>query len=352
MIYCINNLKKGRNHAGSKAPSDMFEIAKKNGAGEIKFFEPKYHKNIILTRIFALPTGILNWVRLDRTVQKGDWVILQHPNENLVVANRYIDIMREKGIHFIALIHDLDSIRKNLTAEGGSLEKRNLNADDILLKKCDYIICHNESMKKYMIQKGFEKNRIVCLEIFDYLHDSKLIDTRSKEKSVIVAGNLLRGKCEYLYKLCSMESLPFHLHLFGPNYEGPKDTSFVSYHGICNPDELPSKLEGAFGLVWDGTEIDQCAGNAGEYIKYNNPHKCSLFLASNMPVIIWKQAALASFVEENGVGITVDSILDIGDAIDHLSNDDYTEMVENTKKIGHKLRDGYYLTKALETLNY
>ncbi|MEQ3072851.1 hypothetical protein [Blautia wexlerae] len=347
MLYCINNLKKGRNNAGSKAPADVYEIAKEYGALEIKFYEPKLRKKVFLTRITALPVGIQNWNRLNKKVKAGDWVLLQHPNENLVVANYYIDIVKRKNVHFIALIHDLDSLRKSLTINDKRLQKRNFKADTLLLKKCDYIICHNEYMKKYLLEQGFDKNRIVCLEIFDYLHKSKLIKTKSKEKSVAIAGNLIEGKCGYLYKLCTRNNLPFFIHLFGPNYEGPVKKSFLMYHGACNPDELPEKLEGSFGLVWDGTEIDKCAGNAGEYIKYNNPHKCSLFLASNMPVIIWKHAALAEFVVKNGVGITIDSLLEIGEAIDKISNQEYEKMVENTKKIGEKLRDGHYLKSAL-----
>jgi hypothetical protein len=351
MIYCINNLKKGQNHAGSKAPADVFEIAKKNGAGEIRFYEPKRFNNLTLRRLGALPVGISNWIRLDRTVKKNDWVILQHPNENIVIANRYIDrLKKRKNIHFVGLIHDLDSIRKSLIHGDDVLSSRNEAADDVLLKKCDLIICHNEKMKEYLVCHGFEENRVVCLEIFDYLHDCRLPEKRVREKSVVVAGNLLRGKCEYLYKLCDMESLPFNFHLFGPNYEGKKSSAFVNYHGVCTPDELPGKLEGSFGLVWDGTEIDRCAGNAGEYIKYNNPHKCSLFLSSNMPVIIWKQAALADFVEKNGVGITVDSLLDIGEAIDRLSDKEYAEMLERTRKMGEKLREGYFLKKAMKAI--
>ena len=50
---------------------------------------------------------------------------------------------------------------------------------------------------------------------------------------------------------------------------------------------------------------------------------------------------------KNGVGITIDSLLEIGEAIDKISNQEYEKMVENTKKIGEKLRDGHYLKSAL-----
>ena len=112
MLYCINNLKKENHTAGSKAPADCFRIAKSIGAQEIVFLHVKPHKKLTVTRFFAFWEGLKNWINLFRKVERGSWVVLQHPNENILVANHFIDICKKcKNIHFIALIHDLDSIR-------------------------------------------------------------------------------------------------------------------------------------------------------------------------------------------------------------------------------------------------
>ena len=47
-------------------------------------------------------------------------------------------------------------------------------ADNQVLRYFDKIICHNDYMKKYLIEKGFEENKLVSLEIFDYLTDSPM----------------------------------------------------------------------------------------------------------------------------------------------------------------------------------
>lgn len=347
MIYCTNHKKKGET-AGAKAPSDIFRIAKECGAKELPFEVVKSYKNLSITRIFSFFIGLKNWKNVLNVVEEDAWIIIQHPNENIFVANKFIDICRrKKRSHFIAIIHDLDSIRQNLFYKDSNLSKRNNLADQILLKKCDFIICHNMSMKQYLINNGFKKETLITLEIFDYLHNCLLPETRKKEKSVVIAGNLNENKCEYLYKLMKQGNVDFRMELFGPNFNIVNVPAFVNYHGICKAEELPGKLEGAFGLVWDGKEIDKCAGNAGEYIKFNNPHKCSLFLASHMPVIIWKYAALAPFIEKNHVGLLVESLLDIGEAIDNISDEEYMVMVENTKMIGEKLRSGYFFKEAL-----
>lgn len=347
MLYCTNHKKKGET-AGAKAPADIFTIASECGAKELGFEVVKSYKNINITRLAAFFTGLKNWRNVIKTIEKDSWIIIQHPNENIMIANKYIDICQKwKNARFIAIIHDLDSIRHNLLYNNSDLSKRNNLADDGILKKCEYVICHNEAMKKYLLSKDFDEKKIITLGIFDYLHNCILPEKRKKEKSIVIAGNLSRNKCEYLYKLMEQPALSFNLELFGPNFLSEKIPDFVKYRGVCKPDQLPGKLEGSFGLVWDGTEIDRCVGNAGEYIRYNNPHKCSLFLASNMPVIIWREAALAPFIEENGVGITVDSLLDIGEKIAELSDKEYEQMVENTKRIGKKLREGYYFRKAI-----
>ena len=349
MYYCMNNLKKGQNTAGIKAPKDVFEICSDCGFQEIKFFEPEKHKSVFLTRIGAVPTGIRNWMRLQNSTKSGDWVLIQHPNENIVVGNYYIKRLKKKGIHFIALIHDLETLRKSLSDIDAGLEKRNSTADNSILSMCDYIICHNSSMKQYLVQKGFEETKIFELGIFDYLYSNDVKTVRVKNSPVVIAGNLQKGKCDYLYKLMDFDSIPFAINLYGPNYSGG-DKKNIHYFGSFPPDDLPGKLEGSFGLVWDGTEIDRCAGNAGEYIKYNNPHKCSLFLASGLPVIIWKQAALASFIEENHLGITIDSLLEIQDRIDAITDSEYEQIVNNTKNISLKLRQGYYLRSVLKEM--
>ena len=76
-------------------------------------------------------------------------------------------------------------------------------------------------------------------------------------------------------------------HIYGPNYTPEKKCSRIVYQGEFSADELPAHLKGQFGLIWDGSSVNTCEGNFGEYLRYNNPHKISLYLACGLPVIIW-----------------------------------------------------------------
>ena len=53
---------------------------------------------------------------------------------------------------------------------------------------------------------------------------------------------------------------------------------------------------------------------------------------------------------ENGCGIAVDSLQDLKATIDNLSDTDYQDLVENTKRVGKGIRVGHYLRTALNNL--
>ena len=115
-------------------------------------------------------------------------------------------------------------------------------------------------------------------------------------------------------------------------------------------EELPQKIERGFGLVWDGEELDCCSGKFGEYLKYNNPHKLSLYIAAGIPVIVWSKAAVKDFVEREKIGFVVDSVLNIEEQIVNLSDYEYCIMRENAKRLGIKVRQGYFTKRALTKL--
>lgn len=140
------------------------------------------------------------------------------------------------------------------------------------------------------------------------------------------------------------------INLYGVGYERKSEYSNAEYHGSFSPEELPGKLDSAYGLVWDGPEITSCSGNFGEYLMYNNPHKLSLYMAAGIPVITWKQAAIADFVEKYQVGIVVDSLVDLSKVLDQILEKRYAVMKVNAEAIGEKLRKGFYFRRALQEI--
>src|SRR5699024_1209361 len=124
----------------------------------------------------------------------------------------------------------------------------------------------------------------------------------------------------------------------------------VKYMGQFSPQELPSHLNADFGLVWDGTSVETCEGMYGQYLKYNDPHKFSLYISSGLPVIVWEHAAIADFVRANNIGLTIDSLTNIDSLISSISQTKYMELQSNVKKIAFQMRKGHYLITAVNSL--
>ena len=130
---------------------------------------------------------------------------------------------------------------------------------------------------------------------------------------------------------------------------GGKRTDIIA-HGPVPPEQLPGRLEGAFGLVWDGTSGKIPTGHYGAYLMVNNPHKMSLYLVSGMPVIVWSGSAQAEFVRREGIGLVIDSLSDIQDGIAALTEEGYVRMLDNARRVGRKLRQGGMTREALKAL--
>ena len=126
--------------------------------------------------------------------------------------------------------------------------------------------------------------------------------------------------------------------------------SGVIYKGQFSPNDLLKHLDQDFGLVWDGNSIETCDGRYGNYLRYNNPHKASLYLSMGIPVIIWKEAALAKFISKNNLGITIDSLNNLDKVLDQITENEYKTMKSNVLRISEKLRNGSNILNAVEKM--
>lgn len=341
MIYFIELRKNDEHTAGPKAPNDIYDILKKLGFKSLKLMIEDGKASKIKKKI---EVGKL-WLSLLFKLKKDDVIIFQHPMYGIKEAIKLIPIFKKiKKTKFITVIHDLELLRGGTSTYD---EEVATLSDKVLLPMFDKIVCHNDSMKKYLVNEGISESKLVNLDIFDYLCN-KNQETKNNGVGLIIAGNLNRAKSSYLYKL--IEQNPnYTLNLYGPSFD--KDINLsenIYYLGSFSPDELPNKLQGQFGLVWDGDSIETCSGNTGNYLRYNNPHKTSLYLAAGIPVLIWKEAAIAKFVEENNVGILIDNLQEIEEVLNNIPQEKLEEIEKNAKEVGLRLREGYYFKTAIE----
>ena len=338
--YIIKNVDEKFYNAASKARRDVDTIAREYGYEPISFSDIVTADHALLTQIKMAIFCLFNGAKLAINVEKNSIVLLQYPQFPIKASyflRVLIPIVRKvKGIRFAALVHDLDSLR-------GLCGRTGIYCDRKVLPLMDVIICHNEAMKQYLVRKGISEEKLVVLELFDYLTEAENTEHKLKD-GIAIAGNLDPEKSSYIDGVVDAT-----VHLYGRGRENFPVSAI--YHGAYPPEELPGIIKGAFGLVWDGNRTDGCEGDAGRYLRFNNPHKLSLYLASGMPVITWKKAAVAKFVEENGVGFTVDRLEEIPEVIDKITSEDYTRMYENVIAVSIKVREGYFLITALKEVD-
>lgn len=330
-------------NAASKARRDADAIAVSLGYEPFVFKGKRTGNGAILNMIQLGLNCIQNWCRLIRKAEPGSCILIQYPHYPLKSAFLMKHLIKRarkiKNLQFIALVHDLDSLR-------GLHGRAAVYSDQKILPLFDCIICHNDRMKAYLIQRGIPSEKLIVLELFDYLTNASL-PSHSTEDGVAVAGNLDPDKSGYISEWVKKSKEKTPVHLYGKGLEKRELPEQVFLHGMVPPEKLPGLIAGGYGLVWDGNSADTCNGNTGKYLRYNNPHKLSLYLASGMPVIIWKEAAAAEYVEKMGIGLLIDHLSEIDHLMKGVSKEEYQNMLIRVERIGQKLREGYYLSSAL-----
>ena len=288
------------------------------------------------------------WDKALKEFKEGDIVFIQYPILNTAWdIKKVIKKYSEKGIKFVAIIHDMDSLRLT-EADGKMRYKRACDEDKNLLKEMSYIICHNASMKKVLVDLGNDPKKLIELKLFDYLIDFEPKKfKRTKNDPFIIAGNLAPHKSQYISYL---KDLNVGFNLFGVGYTDEIGGDNIFYKGKFKPEELLNYLEGGFGLVWDGKSIDTIEGGFGNYLRYNNPYKVTLYLTAGIPVVVWKESALADYIVKNKLGFAVNNLHELEDIVNKTTDKEYDEISKNVKAISHKFINGDFLTEAIKKI--
>lgn len=333
--------------AGSKAPADVCAIANTLGFAQIPIVMRSTQKSK-LAKVQRQIGFARDWRRAIKTIQNPSLLFLQFPfHYPQLTREKALQTIREKKQpSVIGLVHDVEELR------GYRYNNYYRHEFAFMLDYADVLIVHNDRMKSFFLERGVSEDRLVVLQIFDYLLDLTSLTEQGKkkvtfEKSLNVAGNLDPKKSSYLRELVNLPDIT--LHLYGSGFDTSlQDKKNIVYHGLFAPEKLPDAITSGFGLVWDGETIHGCSGAAGNYLRYNSSHKLSLYLASGIPVVIWKEAAEAVFVEQNHLGIAVNTVDEAKEQIQAMTPDIYQSYVDQVQVVGAKLRQGGFTSAALE----
>ncbi|HFU4011459.1 TPA: glycosyl transferase [Streptococcus suis] len=327
-------------HAGSKATNDCSEILSREGFGSLPVRWLSERSNVV-SKVLRQLHSLIIWSNLYAKVETDSVLVLQHPFRRKQYGRFSVlkKLKEKKNVKIISIIHDVELIRNIFSLDFYQEEMNQM------IQFAHKIIVHNEVMKEWFIQYGVKPEQLEVLEIFDYLIE----DSSNKEvgfsKNVYIAGNLSKEKSPYVYQMGELATV--HVKLMGINYETKNQGENVDYLGSFAPDDVPNHLTNGFGLVWDGDSLDTCSGPTGNYLRYNNPHKLSLYLASGIPVIVWSESAEAKFVVDNGLGLTVSSLRELENSLVSLTEEEYKQFLTNVQKVSENLKSGQYLKDAI-----
>jgi hypothetical protein len=318
--------------AWTKGRMDVMQILRREGYGVVQ-----------------LPAGGSpgEWFRLvsslNSMLEKDDHILIEYPmiQRKRIYAPYLFSILRR--VKFYALIHDLNSLRYDSPQ----------NREVAILKLFDGLISHNRTMTRWLRDGGLSA-RIEELQLFDYCTDATGVwheDDISLPLQVVLASNLSYDKARYVYdpQLGTLRNV--ELSLYGAYFEPERmPASPIRYMGVFDPDTPFLNGRYHFGLIWDGTRVDSCEGRYGQYMRFNSPHKLSLYVALGLPVIVWKEAAIADFVLDQGIGVKVSSLLELGDISTRVSKEGYRRMAANMEALSSKVKRGEILRDALRQL--
>lgn len=320
-----NVFERDTKNASGKAKKDVSKILENNGF--LRMYRPCANAYLrVMQQLYAITL-----------LKKDTYFFVQYP-ANTDVCYKYLKMKKCKKV---AIIHDLESLRRLKTQE----------AEMKILSMFDVIISHNAKMTSYLRDSGI-KSDIFELDIFDYLlpEDMK-INPEHNKKEIVFAGNLV--KSQFLQELERIKEVSFLL--YGAKFDGLERISQqnnVTYMGSFSSEELIENIQGGWGLVWDGDSLDTCSGSSGEYVRYNCPHKVSMYIVAERPIIIWKEAAMAEYVEKNKLGIAVDSLNEIAERINEITDNQYEEILNNIRKEKARLVKGGTLDAVLDKISF
>lgn len=332
--FCIRFNDVDVNSAASKAVLDCNTIFLQNGYKDFTF---TVSNNANRARYYALL--LKNMLLFFFSIKAGSSVGVQYPLLSINNVFKYfIKLARLKRVSFFCIVHDLHSLRT------GGNDPALIQKDIANLNCFNRVIVHNRQMLGWLKQNGLQRDAGI-LEVFDYLSDDFTDSNKdmSGQKLIVYAGNLVKSK--FIYGLHAVKNCSFHI--YGPGYDAglAAGSNNVTWMGEYSPEQITKELRGNFGLVWDGESCTACDEVLGNYLKYNAPHKFSLYIAAGLPVIAPVDSAIGAFIRAHSIGVLVNSIHDLETM--SISPAVYSIMKSNVLCLRKKIINGHFFTQAL-----
>ena len=271
---------------------------------------------------------------------RGDIVVMQYPLADNFFFNFILRSGKLRGVTFTCIIIDIESVRSSAN------NKLEIKKEIDRLNSFSILIAHNMVMKNWLLENGC-KRPVFIIDVFDYLSDKiDPVNVLHKEHSVTTiafAGNL--HKSRFINGLNPGVSCRFLLYGFLKNKfeSGNKN---VQWMGEFKADEIINIIDADWGLIWDGNETEYLDDKLGKYLRFNTPHKTSLYIVCGLPLIVPVSSAIAAYIKSQRLGICIDKLSDCNDL--KITKELYNEYRDNVLKIRTRMLEGLFLYDVLQ----
>ena len=219
----------------------------------------------------------------------SDLVVHQFPSYlPLEFEENFRNAVQQTGAKFIILIHDFEPLRLS--------ERQNSEREYNLLKRSDGLVVHTAEMAEALAIPI----PTFVLGLFDYLTDAKIPD-RKLTQDLIFAGTLT--------KAIWLKNFTLPIKVFGNlprKWSSDELAPTLKLQDVLPQDTAPAELPNGIGLVWDTDSSENTHYYA--YQQLNSPHKLSLYLAAELPVILPSFSPFAPFITSHKLGTTLDTL--------------------------------------------
>ena len=278
---------------------------------------------------------LLSWLF---RVKRRDCVVFIYPVYPRLYR-LFLWLLRQRRQTLLCVVGDIDGLKDD--------DHTQLKRDIHFFRRQTHVLAHNAAMERWLRSIGC-RAKVEHIEFFPYLVPP-VHRTGLPGNEVVFAGNLSKSRFLLQLKENNWKGIDFRLYGDGLPVQ---DTlpSHLHWKGRFPPEEMPSRVEGHFGLLWDGDDCEQPAGPIGQYMAYISHHKLSLYILAGLPILAPKMAGSAELINREGVGILLDSMADIETIIRHISEERYQEMQKRLHTLAQSLSDGSLFLQALQRL--
>ena len=344
-IYVLNQRQEETYDAAGKAMRDVFQVLA-DKEGRVIWSVPKHWKRGF--KVLDFP-----WLGLFVLCVVGRWdTIFYSIPENGAKIKILKHLQKVKRFRLLCFINDMNAFRygaERLAAANGE-GRRELD----LIAAANTVLAPNRNTVQMLAEAGVHVE-LIPVGIWDYLLKENQITAMEEAREraecdgeslhIAFAGNL--DKSEFLTAMEVPEGIV--MELWGRLDERKQHAlpAGCRYHGVLSSEEIPIAIcTMDYGLVWDGVGENAIEGGLGEYLRYNNSHKCALYLAAGVPVIVWEESGMAHFVREHACGVVIGCLKELAEV---LREADYGKLKENAMRVAPLLQQGYYLRRAIDT---